>query len=742
MKEFTHLHVHTEYSLLDGLPKIADLVAKTKEFHMDSVAITDHGVLYGVIEFYKTCLENEIKPLIGIEAYVMKAQDPHIEKDPKKKTNANHLILIAKNKTGYQNLMELTSIAHLEGYYYRPRFDKQTLTKYSEGIICLSGCGKGEVAETIVNSGPEKTQKVLQWYLDLFKDDYYLEIQRHQYDQYIDQAQDYQIKANLTENSRQEKLIGRGILQLSRALGLPLVATNDVHYLNQEDAVAQDALVAISTGTSVKSIDRLRYVDCPTYHYRSPQEMLSTFSDLPEAVSNAHKIAQKCDLQITIGQWFFPKIPDLPENKSEEQILRAKVKELLNDRINPVTQIVKDRLEYELDIICTKGYAGYFLICADLAAWATQQGIVINTRGSAAGSLVSYVLGITTVNPLIYYLPFERFLNPFRPSPPDIDIDIADNRRLDMIAYIVSRYGQDKVAQICTFGRMMARASVRDIARVMDYSYDTGDKIAKLIPIGSQGFPMYINLALATSPELKNLYDHDPDARKIMDLAQKIEGNARHCSVHAAAVVVSPQKITNYTPLQKESKGSNIITQYEWHACEDVGLIKFDILGITHLTILDAAIKKVEITTGKRINLQKIPLDDKKTFDLLGRGETVGVFQMIGSGMTKWLMELKPSRVEDLMAMVALYRPGPMQIISEYIARKQGKSPITYYHPKMKKYLEPSYGLLVYQDDLLFTSIELAGYDWKEVDKFRKAVGKKIPKEMAKQHKIFVDGCI
>ena len=379
---------------------------------------------------------------------------------------------------------------------------------------------------------------------------------------------------------------------------------------------------------------------------------------------------------------------------------------------------------------------------ADFAQWTREQGIITNTRGSAAGSLVSYILGITTVNPLTYYLPFERFLNPFRPSPPDIDLDVADNKRQQMLDYIVQKFGQEKVAQICTFGRMMARAAVRDIARVFDYDYQFADRLAKLIPPGSQGFPMSIERALKESPELKQLYDTNPDVKKILDLAQKIQGNARHISIHAAAVVIAPENITYFTPLQRESQGKKIITQYEMHAAEDVGLIKFDILGITQLSIINSAIEIIAQHRGEKIDLEQIPLDDKKTFAMLSRGETLGVFQLGGSGMTRWLRELQPERVEDIMAMLALYRPGPMAIIPEYIARKKGEKPITYYHPKMEKFLQPTYGLLVYQDDLLFTALELAGYDWQSVDKFRKAVGKKIPEEMAKQHKKFVQGCI
>ncbi|KKU84655.1 MAG: polymerase III, alpha subunit protein [Candidatus Amesbacteria bacterium GW2011_GWC2_47_8] len=396
----------------------------------------------------------------------------------------------------------------------------------------------------------------------------------------------------------------------------------------------------------------------------------------------------------------------------------------------------RKRLEYELEVICSKGYAPYFLMMADLVNWCTDHGIITNTRGSAAGSLVSYVTGVTTVDPILYDLPFERFLNPYRPSPPDIDLDVADNRREEVISYITGKYGSDKVAQICTFGRMLARAAVRDVARVLGHPYAFGDRIAKIIPIGSQGFPMSIDKALKESPELKNMYDSDPQVKETVDLARQIEGNARHVSVHAAGIVVSPQPMTNYSPLQLEPKGTKIITQYEFHACEEIGLVKFDILGIRNLSILEAAARRI------KIDLKRLPTNDKATFAMLARGETMGVFQLGGSGMTKWLKELKPNRIEDIMVMIALFRPGPMANIPEYIARKNKKSPVTYLHPKMADYLDKSYGILVYQEDIMFTGLALAGYTWETIDKLRKAIGKKLPKEMAQQHQVFVDGCV
>ncbi len=470
--------------------------------------------------------------------------------------------------------------------------------------------------------------------------------------------------------------------------------------------------------------------------------MSELFSDLPEAIENTVKLAKKCDVEIsTLGKWFFPKF-HLPEGSNVNDYLIKLTHEGLRGRLGKITKEVESRVKHELDIIIKKGYVPYFLIMADMVNWANEHGIITNTRGSAAGSLVSYAIGITTVNPLTYYLPFERFLNPFRPSPPDIDLDVSDDRREELIAYIVEKYGKGKVAQICTFGRMLARAAVRDTARVLGYPYATGDRISKLIPPPKQGFPVDIPKALSQTPQLKEFYDNDADAKRIMDLAHHVEGSARHVSVHAAGVVVAATRLTDFTPLQKEPSGEKIITQYEFHACEDVGLIKFDILGIRNLSILGAAVDIVEKTRDVRIDLLKIPLTDKKTFEMLGRGETMGTFQLGGSGMTRYLKELKPTRVEDLMAMVALFRPGPMAVIPEYIARKRNPKLIKYLDPRMEKFLKASYGLLVYQDDLLFCALDLAGYTWEEVDKFRKAVGKKIPAEMAAQKEKFTKGIV
>lgn len=735
---FVHLHCHTEYSLLDGLSKIKKLVATAKELDMPALAITDHGVMYGEIEFYKAAKKAEIKPILGMEGYIVN-KDHKIREG---KGENNHIILLAKNNQGYKNLMKLSTIAHLEGFYYKPRFDKETLRKYSGGLICTSACPKGEVAQQIVAGNFESAQKTIEWYVETFGEgNYFLEIQRHFPKDYYDKVRDNsKILAKLQDYQKIEDVWGEGIIKLSRQLGIPLVATNDVHYVSRDDAVAQDALVCISTGKTVSDTERLRYVDTPVFYLKTPDEMASIFADVPDALTNTVKIADMCEVEIELGKWFFPEF-DLPEGKDAGTALEDEVKVHLQEMYPRQTPELMQRIKFELDTIISKGYAPYFLMMSDLVNWCTDRGIITNTRGSAAGSVVSYIIGITTVDPIRYLLPFERFLNPFRPSPPDIDLDIADDRREELIAHVTEKYGKDKVAQICTFGRMLARGAVRDIGRVLGHPYAFPDKISKLIPMGSQGFPMTIERALKESVELKVMYDSDTAAHDLIDLARNIEGNARHVSVHAAGTVVSPTDMTDFTPLQLEPSGEKIITQYEFHTCEEVGLVKFDILGIRNLSILGAARDLIFKERGVKIDLRKIPLDDKRVFSMLARGETMGVFQMGGSGMTKWIKELKPTRVEDLMIMIAIFRPGPMANIPEYIARKNGKSPITYTHPKMAKFLDKSYGILVYQDDVLYTALEVAGYNWDSVDKFRKAIGKKIPEEMAKQHTIFVEGC-
>ncbi|MEI8067824.1 MAG: DNA polymerase III subunit alpha [Candidatus Shapirobacteria bacterium] len=719
MSNFVHLHVHTEYSLLDGLSKIKDLISTIKGMGMNACAITDHGNMYGAVEFYKACKKNDIKPIIGCELYV--APNGYLDKSAANR-QSQHLILLAKNNEGYKNLMKLVSIAQIEGFYYKPRIDWETLQKYSKGLICTSACVQGEISQLILENKYETAKSRAKDFQNLFGEDYYLEVQRH-------------------PNLKDQDKATEGIIKLSRELGIPLVAANDAHYIKKEDAFAQDVLLMINTQSTVNDTKRMSMLQWPDFYIKSPQEMQEQFADIPDALENTQKIADKCDVTIELGNWYFPEFP-LPKGKNYEETLRELVYECATQYYGKLTPEITDRLEYELGVICPKGYAPYFLIMRDFIQWAEANDTPTNTRGSAAGCLVAFVLEITSVDPLTYQLPFERFLNKDRPSPPDIDLDISDTKRQGMLYHIIDQYGKDAVAQICTFGRMMAKGAVRDTARVLGYEYAIADRISKLIPMGSQGFPMSIDKALQTTHDLKALYTSDPDAKKILDSAKQIEGCARHISVHACAIVISPTNINEFSPTQLETGGDKIITQYEMHACEDVGLIKFDILGIRNLSFLGESVLNVRKTKGIDINLRKLPLDDKKTFEMLSRGDTMGVFQLAGDGMTKWLKELKPNRVEDLMAMVALYRPGPMAIIPEYIARKNDPSKTSYFDPKMEKFLDKSYGLLVYQDDCLYTAIEIAGYNWVEVDKFRKAIGKKIPEEMAVQKEKFIKGCI
>ena len=745
-KKFVHLHVHTEYSLLDGLSKISKLISHIKRNDMNSVAITDHGTMYGVVEFYKKAIKEEIKPILGMEAYTTNI---NLRERPERGKFKNfHLLLLAKNKEGYQNLMKLTSIAHLEGYYYRPRFDRETLSKYSKGLVCTSACQQGEIAQALISDDYAKAKKNAEWFLDLFGKDYYLEVQRHEYKKFVNDVDSEEIKKNLNDTSEFEGKINKGVVKLSRELGIPIVATNDTHYIARQDATAQDALVCIATGKNVSDTKRLRFIDTPTFYLKSPEEMKDLFGDLPDALENTVKVAEKCEITLTLDKWFFPQFPK-EEGKSYDEVLEEKAWEGVKERFKAPTDEIRQRIKYELSTIKSKGYSTYFLIVSDMARWADEHEIVTNTRGSAAGSLVSYVLGIVDINPLTYDLPFERFLTPWRPSPPDIDFDIADDRREDVINYITEKYGHDKVAQICTFGRMLAKAAVRDISRVLGYPYSTGDRIAKLIPLGSQGFPMDIDKAINMSSDLKAFYGSDADAKKVIDLAKQVEGNARHISVHAAGIVIAPSDITDFTPVQLDPEGKRKITQYDMESLdpnispkEAVGLLKFDLLGLRNLSILGAAIKIVKVTRGVDIDFHNLPLTNKKTYEMLSKGDTMGVFQLSGGGMTKYLKDLKPTRVEDLMAMVALYRPGPMSQIPEYIERKNNPGKVSYFDPRMKEYLGKSYGLLVYQDDVFMTAIKIAGYTWEEADKFRKAVAKKIPAEMEKQRQKFIEGAI
>jgi len=660
---------------------------------MKALALTDSGNLYGAIEFYKECKEHGIKPIIGVDFYV--AARTRTDKEARVDNERSRLVLLAEDYTGYQNLLKLVTYSFLEGFYYKPRIDRELLDKYNDGLIAI---------------GQE-----VKWYKEIFKDKFYLGVTPGSL-------------AGLDKDNKEQ-----------------IVAIYNVHYLEPVDAVVRDMLTSIQ-GHLERGGQTLEQ-DNKDFSFALPEQAEKDFKDFPEALENVRRITDFCNLELELGKWIFP---DIDIGKlSPEKVLRKIVLEGIKTRKLKETPEILKRIEYELKIIKDKKFSKYFLVVSDLIRHAHEHGILTNVRGSVAGSLVTYLAGITNVNPIEFRLPFERFLNPDRPSPPDIDLDIADDRRDELIEYARNKYGIDHVAQIGTFGTMLARGAVRDVARALGFSYALGDQIAKLIPVGAQGFPMTLERAMKENPDLKKLHESDEDAQRIIDTAQKIEGNARHVSVHAAGVVISPKQLTEYTPLQYDTKGEKkIITQYDMYSLDPnaggdmtVGLLKFDLLGIKNLSIIADTLERVKKIEDKDIRFENIPIDDKKTFQMLSRGETEGIFQLNGSGMTKALMELKPSSIHDINVMVALYRPGPMDNIKEYIARKHGNRKVTYMHPKMKEFLDTTYGVLVYQDDLLMTAIEVAGYSWGEVDKFRKAVGKKIPEEMRKQHVMFVEGC-
>ncbi|MBT3539213.1 DNA polymerase III subunit alpha, partial [Candidatus Parcubacteria bacterium] len=669
--DFVHLHVHSHYSLLNGLPKVKPLVKAAKKRGFKALALTDYGSMYGAIEFYQACLAEDIKPIIGFEAYV--APHSRHDKDPEKDKGVYHLMLLAENFEGYQNLMRLSSLGHVEGFFNdKPRIDKDLLKEYGKGIIALSGPIEGEVPQLLKNNKDDDAKKVVHEFEEIFgKGNFYLELQDHP-----------AIEGQMQVNTK--------LIQLSKDIDIPLVVTRDVHYLDFNEAEAQDILRCISNGWKVGQTDRedFRHVD---RSFNTAKDIISRFKHVPEAIENTVKIADRINIEIPLDNWHFAPV-DLPEGKNADEHLRDEAYKYVVNFYEEVTQEIKDRIEYELDIIKTKGYSPYFISVADYVGYAKRNGIVESTRGSAAGSLVSYVLGITTVDPMRFKLPFERFLNPYRPSPPDIDTDFADDRRDEMIEYMTKKYGKDRVAQIITFGTMAARASVRDVGRALGLSYSFCDQVAKLIPQGAQGFPMTIERALKEEPDLKKLYETNEDLKRLLDLAQQVEGCARHTSIHAAGLVVSPTPLTDFSPVQCETGGEKILTQYEMHAVESAGVLKNDFLGIRNLAILGNSVVIVKKTTGDEIDIYNLPLNDTKTFEMLARGETMGVFQLAGAGMTRWVKELKPNRIEDIMAMVALYRPGPMESIPEYIHRKYNSEAVSYLDPRLEKILDASYG--------------------------------------------------
>ncbi len=717
---FIHLHVHSHYTLLGAVPTPKELAKAAREDGQEALAITDAGALYGAIDFYKACTKEHIKPILGLDAYL--APRTRFDKEAMIDKPRSRLVLLAKTFAGYQNLIQLVTDSNLEGFYYKPRLDQELIAKYAKDLICIIPSFAGEVAQAFKNHDPEKAAEKLDWYKSVFGEDCYLEITHH---------------PELYEHGP----IQQKIIDLARTTNTPLVAAHDVYYLKPSDRIARETMMKIQSGGVVDLTSDQGANE--NFSFITQADAAERFKDTPDALANTVKIAEQCNVEIEIGtHWYFPdyKIDSGREPDDELQVTAyegAAWRKM--DMTNPV---VKERLDYELDVIKNKGYAKYFLVVGDLLRESRERGIYTTIRGSVAGSLTTYVLGITNVDPIEYQLPFERFLNPERPSAPDIDMDYADNRRDEIIEYAKSKYGADKVAQIGTFGTMMARAAVRDVARALGHPYVVGDRIAKLIPMGSQGFAMTIKRALEIEPDLAKLYKSDSEAREVLDLAKQIEGRVRHLGVHAAGVVIAPAPLNQFVPIQPDPKTGKFVTQYEMKSVgeDGVGLLKFDFLGIKNLAILADAVKRVKKIHNVHIDIEQIPIDDPKTFAILATGQTMGLFQLNGSGMTSFLKQLKPTTIHDINAMVALYRPGPMESIPQYIERKHNPTLVTYLDPRLKSILERSYGVITYQDDVMSVARELAGYTWLEADMLRKAMGKKIPEVMEAEKDKLLNG--
>lgn len=687
---------------------------------MPALALTDNGNLYGAIEFYQECIDNKIKPIIGVDFYVS-TRTRH-DKEARIDNQTHRLVLLAKNYEGYQNLIRLVTAAHLEGFYYKPRIDKELIEKYSENLICIMPAFSGDLAKAIKFNDEEKSQELLKFYRDAYGDEnFYMEICHH------------------PEIEGFGEVIEK-ITAFAHKNDVKLLATQDVYYLNKDDKEARRTLVSVSsTFGGGGNFDQ----DDADFSFINQKTAEKLFKDTPDAIENIQKIIDECNIEITLGEWKFPDYK-IESGRNPDDELRHMAYEGIEWRGYEKTKELTDRIDYELDIIKTKGYSKYFLAVADILRAAKERKILYNTRGSAAGSLVSYLIGITIVDPIELNLPFERFLNPERPSAPDVDMDFADAQRDEIIEYVREKYGEDHVAQIGTFGTMAAKGSVRDVTRAMGYPYDLGDRIAKLIPMGAQGFPMTIDRALDEVPELKEIYKKEEDVKKILDMAKKIEGCARHIGVHAAGVVISPDTLTDDVPLQYDPKGEgHLITQYNMHAVgeDGVGLLKFDFLGLKNLTIMGNTLKLIEKVYGDHVEIENVPLDDKRTYEMLARGETAATFQLNGQGMTQFLKQLEPTNIDHINTMIALYRPGPLAFIPDYIDRKNNPHKVKYIDDRFKEILEPTHGILVYQDDVMMIAVKFAGYSWGEADKFRKAMGKKIPEIMKQQYEKFTKGC-
>ena len=718
---FIHLRTHSHYSLLQALPKVYELVEAAKKEKMKALALTDYSNMYGIIEFYKEAVKKDIKPIIGVEVGVAPRLISDHENGVDDRTFS--LVLLAENNEGYKNLMKIVSFSQIEGFFIKPRVDKETLKKYSAGIIALSGGYSGEIGHILKQKDQSRAEKTLLEYIDIFgKDNFFLEIEHHL-------GLDGALELN------------QEIQKLSEKTGVEMVATYNSHYLSINDKKAHSTLLSIQENDDLRNSTKT-FFSHDDFSFQKKEDSLSYFSLFKNSIENTEKIADRCNVTLNLGSWNFPNLKDT-DGKNPDEIVRELAYKGLAFRNVELTEEVEKRIEYELKVIYDKGFSPYFIVVGDLLKYARLNGILTNIRGSVAGSMVTYLLGITNVNPIIYKLPFERFLNPERPSAPDIDMDYADNRRDEMIEYARRIYGKDKVAQIGTFGTMAAKGSVRDVARAMKYPYMVGDRISRMIPMGSQGFPMTIDRALEINEDLEKDYKEDRETQEIIDMAKKVEGCARHISVHAAGVVISPTDLTEFTPVQLDTKGEGkIITQYDMYSIEEAGLLKFDFLGIRNLSILEDAVRLVKEKYNIAVDLDNVDIEDKKTYEMLSRGETMGLFQLNGSGMTKYLKELEPSSIFDINAMVALYRPGPLEMIPEYIKRKQNPSLVEYMDPRLEPILDQSYGVITYQDDVMLTAIHLAGYSWLEADKLRKAMGKKIPAEMEAQKEKLLKGFV
>jgi DNA polymerase-3 subunit alpha len=710
---FTHLHIHTEYSLLDGLCRIPQLISRAKELGMDSLAITDHGVMYGAIEFYQAAKEAGVKPILGCECYL--TPFGHRTRDPADKT-AYHLTLLAKNAEGYHNLLQLTTKSHLEGFYYKPRVDRELLAEHHEGLVALSGCLQGEIPRLLLDGRVEEARRAALWYKEVFGD-FYLELQRHP----------------IEELER----VNPQLIALGGELEIPLVATNDVHYTVKEDLPFHELLLCIQRNTTIQNEKRMKMGD--SFYLKSEAEMAELFSDLPQALENTQHIAEQCHLTLKFGKSLLPNVVT-PEGKTADDYLGELCRLGLRYRFTQPAAEIVDRMEYELDIIRKTDFANYFLVVWDLISFAKEREILFGVRGSAAASLVLYSLGITDIDPLENKLVFERFLNVERKELPDIDLDFQDERRDEVISYAARKYGDDCVAQIITFGTFGARAAIRDVGRALGMLYGDVDRVARLVPPSPN---MTLEQALGDNPELGELYRDDEGVRQLVDNARGVEGIARHSSTHAAGVVISKEPLTRYVPLQRPTKtgeGAIAMTQFPMEAIAKIGLLKLDILGLANLTVLEKTIELIAQTRGVSIDLNALPLDDPKTFELLSAGETTGVFQLEGAGMRRFVKELKPSSFSDIAAMIALYRPGPMQHIPIFIKAKHGLEPIQFPHPALSQILEETYGVIVYQDQVLLIVQAFAGYSLGEADIFRKAMGKKISDVMKKERKNFIAG--